>query len=160
MAYFIFTKNKDNIEGNLYKIAETESDLNNLNILKSDYTIIQDSQENFNDVKFFKKRVKFYNDNIISYENISELFEDQINKNNTLILTGKDKLKNYINSFTNQIKYFTDNNPNHSLFNRWNDYYNQLNNLDLNSITYPLNKSLEQYFNDLNQPSLNPLQLP
>jgi len=160
MAYFIFTKNKDNIEGNLYKIAETESDLNNLNILKSDYTIIQDSQENFNDVKFFKKRVKFYNDNIISYENISELFEDQINKNNTLILTGKDKLKNYINSFTSQIKHFTDNNPNHSLFNRWNDYYNQLNNLDLNSITYPLNKSLEQYFNDLNQPSLNPLQLP
>jgi hypothetical protein len=55
---------------------------------------------------------------------------------------------------------FTNNNPNHSLLNRWNDYYNQVNSLNLDSITYPLNKSLEQYFKDQNQISLNTLQLP
>jgi len=48
MSYFIFLKNSDNIEGTIYKIAENQSDLNNINITQSDYKIIQDSQENFN----------------------------------------------------------------------------------------------------------------
>ena len=51
MVYFIFGKNLDNIEGTIYRIAENQSDLNNLNILQSDYKIIEDSQSNFNLVK-------------------------------------------------------------------------------------------------------------
>jgi len=148
MSYFIFLKNLDNVEGTIYKIAENQSDVNNLNINQPDYKIIEDSQENFNLVKLGTKFPDKYNNNIITYVN------------STISFTNKEQLQNYVNNLKKQIKQFIDNNPNHSLFSRWNSYYNQLNNLNLDSITYPLNKSLEQYFNDLGQPSLNTLQIP
>jgi hypothetical protein len=148
MAYFIFLKNLDNIEGTLYKIAENQSDLNNLNIINSDYKIIEDSQYTFDQIKFGSKVPVSYNNNIITYIDT------------TILFTDKKSLQNYIDNFKKEIKQFTDNNPNHPLLSRWNDYYTQLNNLNLDSITYPLNKSLEQYFNDLGQTSLNILQIP
>jgi len=148
MSYFIFLKNQDNLEGVLYRIAENEFDLNNLNIFQSDYKIIQESQTNFNDVKLGIKNVLKYNNNTITYI-------DNIN-----LFTEKKQLQNYIDNFKNNINNFLENNLNHPLFNRWNNYYNQLNFLNLDNITYPLNKSLEQYFSDLGQPSLNILQVP
>jgi mRNA-degrading endonuclease YafQ of YafQ-DinJ toxin-antitoxin module len=148
MAYFIFNKNLDNIEGTFYKIAENQNDLNNLNILQSDYKIIEDSQLNFNLVKYRTKSPIKYNNNNITYIDENFSFEN------------KESLQNYINNFKNEIEQFTKNNSNHPLSSRWNDYYIQLINFNINNINYPLNKSLEQYFNDLGQPSLNPLQIP
>jgi hypothetical protein len=148
MAYFIFLKNLDNIEQTLYRIAENESDLNYLNIIQSDYKIIEDSQSNFNLVKLGNKSPVKYINNVITYVDQINLYHDEI------------ELVSYIDNLKNTIKNFIDNNPNHPLLSRWNNYYNQLNSLNLNSITYPLNKSLEQYFNDLGQPSYNLLQLP
>jgi hypothetical protein len=148
MAYFIFLKNLDNVSGSLYRIAENQSYLNNINITQSDYKIIEDSESNFNLVKLNKKFPDKYNNNNIIYLDLTISF-DNINQ-----------LQNYVNNLKMQIKNFTDNNPNHPLFSLWNNYYNQLNSLNLDGITYPLNKSLEQYFNDLGQPSLNPLQVP
>jgi hypothetical protein len=148
MTYFIFGKNLDNIENTIYRIAQNQSDLNNLNILQSNYKIIEDSESNFNLVKYGTKCPKKYNDNTITYV-------DQ-----TISFLSKQSLQNYVDVFKNQIKQFTDNNPNHPLVILWNNYYTQLNNLNLDNITYPLDKSLEQYFNDLGQPSLNPLQIP
>jgi hypothetical protein len=148
MVYFIFLKNLDNVYGTISRIAENESDLNNLNIVKTDYKIIENSQANFDLVKYGTKYPsKYNNDNII--------FEDAISIFNT-----KKELQDSINFFKQQIKQFLDNNSNHSLFTRWSDYYNQLNNLNLNNITYPLNISLEQYLKDQGQNSLSPLQLP
>ena len=148
MNYLIFLKNLDNIEGTIYKIAENQSDLNNLNINQADYKIIQESIDNFNSVKLNKKFAIKYNNNIITYIDQTDFFKN------------KEDLQKYINEFKNQIKQFTDNNPNHPLLNRWNNYYIQLNNLNLENIIYPFNKSLEQYFVDLGQPSYNILQLP
>jgi hypothetical protein len=148
MSYFIFLKDSNNIKGTLYKIAENESDLNNLNIDKNNYKIIEDSQFNFDLIKFGNKFPIKYNNNVITFVDLENSF------------INKEKLKTYVDNFKKQIKQFTDNNPNHPLFNTWNNYYSQLNNLNLDSITYPLNKSLEQYFNDLGQPSFNILQLP
>jgi hypothetical protein len=148
MTYFIFLKNLDNSTGTIYKIAENQSDLDNLNINKLDYNIIEDSQSNFNLIKLGNKFIEKYDSNIITYA-------DQI-----ISFSNKNELESYINNFKKNIKQFTDNNPNHSLFNRWNSYYIQLNSFNLDSITYPLNKSLEQHFNDLGQPSFNILQLP
>jgi hypothetical protein len=148
MSFFIFLKNMDNIDATLYKVAENQSDLNNLNITEADYKIIEDSQFNFNLIKFGNKNPIKYNSNTITYI-------DQ-----TISFITKESLSIYVNQYKNLIKQFTDNNPNHPLFNTWNNYYSQLNNLNLDSITYPLNKSLEQYFNDLGQPSLHVLQLP
>jgi hypothetical protein len=148
MSYFIFSKDADNIEETIYKIAENQSDLNNLNITQSVYKIIEDSQENFNAVKLNIKYPIKYTGNTITFINVINNYQN------------KTPLECEINNFKKQIKQFTDNNPNHQLFNLWNNYYNQLNNLNLDNINYPLNMSLTQYFNDLGQPSLNPLQIP
>lgn len=148
MSYFIFTSNLDNEYGTLYRIAENTSDLNNLNINKLDYKIIEDSQVNFDTVKYGTKIILKYNNDTIIYENATPSF------------LKIEKIIHYVEMFKKQIKEFTDNNPNHPLFSRWNDYYNQLNSLNLDSITYPFTKTLEQYFNDLGQPSYNILQIP
>jgi hypothetical protein len=148
MPYFIFQKNKDNIENTVYKIAENDSDLSKLNINNSDYKIIEVTQANFNDVKFGIKHPVKYNNNDISFINFTHKF------NNKLSLELEIKMQ------SNNIKNFIENNLNHSLYARWDNYLNQLNNLNLDLISYPINKSLEQYFNDLGQPSFNILQLP
>jgi len=148
MSYFIFLKDVDNIDGTIYKIAENQSDLNNLNISQSVYKIIEDSQSNFDFVKYGNKVP-------IKYNNNSIIYVDQ-----TISFLNKEKLQKFIMDLKKTIKQFIDNNPNHLLLNRWKDYSNQLSSLNLDSITYPLNKSLEQYFSDLGQPSYNILQLP
>ena len=148
MSFFIFTGNLDNVTGTIYKIAEDQSYLSNLNINESIYKIIEDSQSNFEAVKYGTKSSISYNGNTITYENIPS------------VPLTKQQLNNYVSFYKKDIQLFLDNNKNHPLFNTWQNYYNQLNSLDLNSISYPLNVSLEQYFNDLGQSSLNPLQLP
>jgi hypothetical protein len=148
MTYFIFVKNFDNIEGSLYRIAENENDLNNLNINQNVYKIIEESQNNFENVKYGKKTVSVYNGNVITYQD-----------NNTVFL-NKESLNIYIDSCTGFLTHFLKNNINHPQFNQFNSYFNQLKNLNLDSIEYPLNKSLEQYFKDQNLPSFNPLQIP
>jgi hypothetical protein len=148
MSYFIFLKNQDNIDGSNYRIAENEIDFNNLNIIDSDYIIIQDSLSNFEEVKYGIKKANSYNGNTINYMDINITFKD------------KDILKKYVDFYKQLINNFLNNNLNDPQFQRWSDYKNQLSNLDLASITYPLNMSLEQYFKEQNQPSLSPLQIP
>ena len=148
MSYFIFLKDLDNVERTLYRIAENQSDLNNLNILQSVYKIIEDSQSNFDLVKYGNKVPNKYNNNTITYSDLNKSF------------LNKEELQNFIINLKKIIKQFLDNNSSHSLFTKWDNYYNQLASLNLDSITYPLNTSLEQYFNDLGQPSYNILQLP
>jgi hypothetical protein len=149
MSFFIFTKNFDNISGSfLYRIAENQDDLNNLNINQSDYKIIEDSQENFNAVKYGTKIINKYNNNEIFYNNQTPKF------------LNKEKLQEHIYGLCTPINDFLYSNKNHSQYNQWNNYKNQLDSLNLNNVEYPLNKSLEQYFNDLGQPSYNILQLP
>jgi hypothetical protein len=160
MSYFIFSKNLDDVTGTIYRIAENQSDLNNLNINQLDYKIIEDSQENFDFVKYGTKNIVKYNNNIITYEDKSIIFADEI-KDGVLLKSGKQCLNEYISNYKTYIKQFTNNNNiNHPLYNRWNNYYNQLNSLNLDSIQYPLNTSLEQYFKDQNLTSLHPLQIP
>ena len=148
MAYFIFAKDSDNINGTLSRIAENNFDLDNLNIEKSVYKIIEVSQENFDLVKFNKKNPLKYNGNEIIYEDVNYHFKQ------------KSSLNDYIEIFKKSIKLFLNLNKNSLVFNRWNDYYNQLNSLNIDNFTYPLNTSLEQYFKNQEQISLNPLQLP
>lgn len=147
MSYFIFQKNKENINNSLYRIAETEIDLNNLNIIKENYKIIEDSQTNFNFVKLGLKLVdKYDNNNNISYLDITTTYNEK-------------RLKNYILNYTSNIKLFLENNKDHIFYNKWNNYLTQLDSLNFSTITFPI-ISLEQYYKDLQQPSLNPLQLP
>jgi len=148
MSYFIFLKDLDNVEGSLYRIAENQFDLDNLNIIKTDYKILEDSQANFDLVKYRNKSV-FYNNN-------SLIFKDH----QIIPIRIKIHLELYISQILHSIRNFLEINSNHILYNRWNDYYNQLNSLNLDSIPFPLNISLEQYLKNQNQTSLNTLQIP
>ena len=97
MAYFIFQKNLDNVEGTLYRIAENQFDFSNLNIIDSDYKIIEDSQENFNDVKLnIKSPIKYNGNNIIFSQNF-------------LLFEKKLIMQYYIEECKFQIKRFLDN---------------------------------------------------
>jgi hypothetical protein len=149
MSYFIFTNNSDGQTGALYRIAENQYDLNNLNIVSSFYKIIEVSNDDFNSVKLGLKEVLSYENNVVKY-------------NESPIVVGYQNetiLKNYIANVKNCIKQFLNNNLNHPNYSKYNDYYNQLSNFNTTSISYPSNKSLEQHFLDLNQPSFNPLQI-
>lgn len=148
MAYFIFLKDMDNVESSLYRIAENQSDLDNLNIIKTDYKILEDSQVNFDLVKYGNKSV--------SYNNNSLIYKDK----QIPPIRIKIHLELHILQISNFIMNFLQNNPNHPLYSRWNNYYNQLNSLNLDNIPLPLNISLEQYLKNQNQTSLNTLQLP
>ena len=157
VAYIILIKNTVDNKAYLYSIAKDKNDLDCLNIIKSDYTIIEESEKNFNDIKNGTKYPVTYNNGVISYEDVTPYFHN------------KEALQNYIEKFKIKIKIFTDNDLNkiNLCFNMWNNYYNQLNDLsvelnkpEFNAIQFPLEKSLEQYFDDLGKTSLNPLQLP
>ena len=98
MAYFIFIKNSENIISSLHKIAENQQVLDNIikNEFQVNYTILEDTQQNFEDVRLSKKIVAKYNNNTINYEITQTIF----NK--------KEDLENYINNFKSQIKSFLD----------------------------------------------------
>jgi hypothetical protein len=148
MAYFIFAKNLDNVDYTIYRIAANQTDLNNLNIIESDYKIIEDSEENFNAVKLNTKEPLKYNQNTITFIDTTVQFLE------------KEFLDNYISGVKPLIKIFLDNNPNHPSYGQWNNYYNQLNNVNTSNFNYPFNQSLETYFNNQGQLALNTLQLP
>ena len=156
MAYFIFQK-LENVTGTLYKIASNDFELNNLNIIQSNYKIIQDTNENFNLVRLNIKDAVSYSENVINYMDtpISFIMEKEDEE-----LGYPHGLASYIDDCVSLISNFLKNNSNHPFYNLWNNYKNQLTSLDLKSITYPLNMSLEQYFESIGKQSLNTLQLP
>ena len=159
MSYFIFLKNLNNVNGTIYKIAENENNLNNLNIVLSDYKIIEGSLDFFNQVKYRTKEIIKYENDLIISEDFNFTFSDYVFKGQ-IRLRAKDVFNSYVSSFKQSIKPFLEYNINHPEFQLWSDYLNQLNLLDSNSIQFPLNCSLEQYFKDQNLISLNPLQIP
>ena len=149
MAFFIFEKNLPNIEGTIYRIAENESDLNNLNINKNDYKIIENNNINFNNIKLNKIFfIKYDNNDTIIYDELSVTYNNL------------ESLQKYVNNFQKQLKSFLDFNPNHPSFTKWNNYYNQLKNLNYDSFIFPFTLSLEQYFSNNNQPYFSVLQIP
>jgi len=147
MTYFIFNP-IENITGTLFKIAENQNDLNNLNIILSNYKIIEDSQENFDSVKYGTKTAISYSGNTILYVDTNVTFQNY-NSLFSSIVNAKQAIKNFL-----------DNNKTSVSYNLWNDYYSQLSSFNVNSLSYPFNKSLEQYFKEQGLISLNTLQLP
>ena len=151
MAYFIFTPNKPNTTGVIYRIAHNDFDLNNLNINKSLYNIITDTDANFEDVQLGKKNIVSYtSNNTINYEQVPSGFG----------YTTSDQLKSYIQTYSNLINNFINNNPSNPLLSTWVSYKTQLLNTDIKTIIYPMTTNLEQYYKDNNLPVLCPLQLP
>jgi hypothetical protein len=94
MFYFIFQKNTDNLEGTFYKICQN---LNDLNIIQSDYKIIEDSEENFNAVKNRTKKVLKYNNDNIIFDNESKIYNNKQELENE-VLCFKKQIENFLNN--------------------------------------------------------------
>ena len=81
-------KNLDNIESTIYRIAENQLDLDNLNISESAYKIIEDSQNNFNLVKYGNKfPIKYDSENIIYIDYSISFIDKQQLQNSTALYT-------------------------------------------------------------------------
>ena len=149
MSYFIFLKNSPNINGTLYRIAANDTDLNNLNIDKSSYNIITDTNVNFQSVQLRTiDPVSYDNNNVINYQPLQITFSQ------------KNILDDYIKNYYNLIDYFIQSNPSSPVLSIWQTYQTQLITTNTSIITYPLNMSLEQYYQSKNLTFLNPLQIP
>jgi hypothetical protein len=151
MAYFIFLPNQPDTTGIFYRIASNDFHLDNLNINKSLYNIITDTDANFEDVQLGKKNIISYtSNNTINYEEIPPGFEYK----------NSDQLKNYIQNYCVLIDNFINNNKSNPLLSIWSSYKTQLLNTDIKTMTYPMTINLEQYYKNNNLPVLSPLQLP
>lgn len=149
MAYFIFNKNSNN---QIYKIAENNSDLNDLNIDENFYLIVNTSQENFELVKLNNSRILNYNGSSVELENIS-------------IPKTRIYLRNYITYTCFIIDDFLNAQPNHLKYQQWKNYKDFLKTLNTDTfIKGPedatMSISLEQYLKNNNQTYYNILQIP
>jgi hypothetical protein len=152
MAYFIFNPNLPDVNGTLYRIAANDVDLNNLNIDKTLYNIITDTDVNFTNVQLGTQI-------IVSYSSTNVITYSQVQTGNIDFKTSTD-LNNYIKNYSTSINLFVENNPSNPWLSTWISYNTQLLNTNVTNMTYPMTISLEQYYKNNNLPVLNPLQLP
>jgi hypothetical protein len=147
MSYFIYNKNSSN---QIYKIAENDTDLNQLIGIGENYLIVPASETDFNFVKINLK-------SILNYDNVSNKFVDNIYQ------FDQESLKQYIKNVCNEIQYFLDTNPNHPKYQQFLNYSSYLKSLIVEKIIKPnemLNMSLEQYIQNQGQPYYSTLQIP
>ena len=144
MAYLIV-----NDQNCVYKIAENDTDKNNLNCTFPPYTTIDIS-----DVDFLKVKQNLVD---ISISDGSATFTDRIDPDISITEEGvKDQHKNLIK----YIEQFLRHNSSNPFYTPCQNYCNYLETLDYSSITFPLNKTWEQYCEDNSIAYFHPLQIP
>ncbi len=144
MAYLIV-----NDQNCLYKIAENDTDKNNLNCTFPPYTTIDIS-----DVDFLKVKQNLVD---ISISDGSATFTDRTDPDISITEEAvKDQHKNLIK----YIEQFLRNNSSNPFYTPCQNYCNYLETLDYSSITFPLNKTWEQYCEDNSIAYFHPLQIP
>ena len=144
MAYLIV-----NDQNCVYKIAENDTDKNNLNCTFPPYTTIDIS-----DVDFLKVKQNLVD---ISISDGSATFTDRIDPDISITEEDvKDQHKNLIK----YIEQFLRNNSSNPFYTPCQNYCNYLETLDYSSITFPLNKTWEQYCEDNSIAYFHPLQIP
>jgi len=144
MAYLIV-----NDQNCVYKIAENDTDKNNLNCTFPPYTTI-----NISDADFLKVKQNLAD---ISISDGSATFTDRIDPDRSITEEDvKDQHKNIIKCIRQFLRY----NPSNPFYTSCQNYCNYLETLDYSSITFPLNKTWEQYCEDNSIAYFHPLQIP
>lgn len=151
MAYYIFQNDGDN--KNIVKVAENETDKNNLNIVQSQYKIIENTDIDFDKVKTGEIEITNWSGT------------DTINYNTITIsscATEASHLEDAIDLRLAPIKTYLDNNSGHADYTKWNSYKTQLETLKAasGSQTYPMDNNVEKHFKANSQNYYNILQLP
>ena len=144
MAYLIV-----NDQNCVYKIAENDTDKNNLNCTFPPYTTIDIS-----DVDFLKVKQNLVD---ISISDGSATFTDRTDPD--ISITEED-VKNQHENLIKYFRQFLRNNSSNPFYTPCQNYCNYLETLDYSSITFPLNKTWEQYCEDNSIAYFHPLQIP
>ena len=151
MAIFIFSKNSNDVEGSLYRIASDQSVYDaNKNWLDDLYDLVTVEDINYNDVKLGRKSVISKNGNTVSYQEVNKLFDTPVS------------LSNYINNVTNAIDEWLINNSSKPLASLVVTYKNFIQSIDVNTLVTeenPLNSSLEAYVENKGIAAIHPLEL-
>ena len=152
MAIFIFSKNSNDVEGSLYRIASDQSVYDaNKNWSDDLYDLVTVEDINYNDVKLGRKSVISKNGNTVSYQEVNTLFDTPVS------------LSNYINATINIIDEWLSVNSSKPLASSVTTYKNFIQSIDVDSLSIteetPLNSSLESYVEDQGIKAIHPLEL-
>ena len=143
MAYLIF-----NHRNNLVKIAANDSDRDSQNIVLSNHSVVNVSDDDFLRVKTNVVEVSYDGTNVTYTDVTDNYFSDE------------NVLQSYLNDIKQSISSFLDVNRDHSLHDSLMAYYSDLDHFDMSSISFPMDKTWEQYCNENSITFYHPLQIP
>jgi len=144
MAKFIF--HTDNC---LFALAANQEALDKLNIIQSQYTIVDGSDDLFNKVRLNKSWVQFDGTNII--EN-SFLLPGEVSRRPFMT---ESNLKNYIDQIKNIINYYLQSNTSTEIKN----YLTFIESIQTSSISFPMTQTFEEYVESQGITAINSLQI-
>jgi hypothetical protein len=152
MSIFIFSKNSNNKQGYLYKIASSQSVYDaNKNWQDDLYDLVIVEDVDYNAVKFGTKHVLFKNENQITYENYEPKF------------TSQDQLTSYINNIIFIFEEWLKINNSKPFASNVILYLNYIKSINVSSLSIteenPLNSSLEFYVENQGITAIHPLEL-
>tara|TARA_R100001509_G_scaffold149899_1_gene108527 strand:- start:1479 stop:1910 length:432 start_codon:yes stop_codon:yes gene_type:complete len=116
--------------GNFFRIAKTQSDINDINIPEQFKTVVDISDEDFNSYVTNQKEI------IVSDGNVS--FQD-IPNTGRIEQTNSSDLTSHFERFKNLANLYIGNNSEKQLATQCQNYLNYLNTVDMDSLSFPLN---------------------
>lgn len=143
MAYLIF-----NHKNHLVKIAANDSDRDSQNIVLSNHSVVNVSDDDFLRVKTNVVEVSYDGTNVTYTDVTDNYFSDE------------NVLQSYLDNIKQSISSFLDVNRDHSLHDSLMAYYSDLDHFDMSSISFPMDKTWEQYCNENSITFYHPLQIP
>jgi hypothetical protein len=144
MAKFIF-----HTDNSLFAIAANQEALDKLNIIQSQYTIVDGSDDLFNKVRLNKSWAQFDGTNII--EN-SFLLPGEVSRRPFMT---ESNLKNYIDQIKNIINYYLQSNTSTEIQN----YLTFIESIQTSSISFPMTQTFEEYVESQGITAINSLQI-
>ena len=124
--YFIFNKDAAAENGALFRAAESDTALQNLNINQDLYKVLNSTDAVYtNFQKGLYIDIKYDDSDTILYTDISS----------TVSFVDADHLNSEINAYKDQINHWLVRNKNHTDFNKWNTFKNNIAAIDASSKT-------------------------
>lgn len=141
--YFIFNKGFPNEPGTLYRMAESDSALSNLNIGQDLYKVIVVSDDIFLNFRKLSYVNPIYDDNNnVTYTDISLNFN----------FSAQEYLEEEKKQMINTLDRWLPKNQNHPEYNQWNTFKTNISNIDASAKTYPLKKTIPQILDEAGLP--------
>jgi len=161
MAKIVFKKDTENQIGELCHIVRDQAFMDsNKNFNEADYTILDITTEEFNDIKYGQKQVISYTGSSVNFfvRGTPDPAAPNPSASGGPFFSTTEDLREYIKSNLEILKNYVENNSEKPLGALVNSYVTYLERLNISTLT-PLNISLEQYASDQGQDPVHLLEL-